>query len=267
MAADANRPWDLETFLDSVILDLDRAVDALSVKKENVRMTYTVQDLSLSLQVFPTYDGDEVKFVTAKPDEEGASTVKVQLGSIRDTQIREIARRPSEHDDVALDQMDIPHQERRELEKLGIRSSNDLVRTVQESKLDVERLTGSKVDYSKLADVVRRARRSGPGAPRVDDLRLEDGEVPGLSVLLVSGENLAPGDGAPAEYPHARLGRRQVPVRAVEDGSRLYVAVPHDPDQAIHDQSLTVTLDRDAEITMKLHLEREPHDQAEKLHV
>jgi hypothetical protein len=266
MADEPNRPWDLETFLDSVILDLDRAVDALSVKKDNVRMTYTVQDLALSLQVFPVYDGDVVRFVTAQPDEEGASTVKVQLGSIRDTQIREIARRPSARDDVALDQMDLPREERRELEKLGIRSGSDLVRTVEESKLDVERLTGRKVDYSRLADVIRRARRGGPSAPRVDGVRLERGEVPGLSVLLVTGENLAPGDGA-AGYPRARLAGRQLPVRASEDGERLYVAVPHDPGEPLDDQPLTVSLDPDAEITMRLRMERQPHDHAEELHV
>jgi len=265
MAAEANRPWDLETFLDSVILDLDRAVDALSVKKDNVRLTYTVQDLSLSLQVFPMYDGDVVKFVTAQPDEEGASTVKVQLGSIRDTQIREIARRPATSDDVALSQIDIPHQERRELEKLGIRSGSDLVRTVEESRFDVERLTGNKVDYSKLADVIRNARGSGRGAPRVDDLRLERGQVPGLSVLLARGENLAPRADTP-DYPRARLAGREVPARASRDGTRLYVAVPHDPRQAPDDQSLTVTLDRDAEITMRLHMEREPKTPAEELH-
>jgi hypothetical protein len=267
MPAESNQPWALETFLDSVILDLDRAVDALSVKKDNVRMTYTVQDLELSLQVFPRYDGDVVKFVTAQPDEDGASTVKVQLGSIRDTQMREIARRPPGRDDVSLDQMELPREERRELEKLGIRSSHDLFRTVEESKLDVERLTGRKVDYSRLADVLRRARRGGPEAPRVDGLRLERGEVPGLSVLLITGENLGPaGSGAP-EYPRARLGRRQVPVRASEDGARLYVAVPHDHEQRLDDQALTVALDPDAEITMRLRLEHEPHSHAEEPHV
>jgi hypothetical protein len=261
--ADDNRPWDLETFLDSVILDLDRAVDALSVKKDNVRMTYTVQDLSLALQVFPVYDGDAVKFVTAQPDEEGASTVKVQLGSIRDTQIREIARRPPARGDVALEHMDLPREERRQLEKLGIRSSDDLVRTVEESKLDVERLTGRRVDYSRLADVIRRARRTGPGAPRVDGVRLEGGGVPGLSVLLVSGENLGPGDGA-AGFPRARLAGRELPVRASEDGDRLYVAVPGEP---LDDAPLTVALDPHAEITMRLRMERQTNDPAEELHV
>src|SRR5262245_64369801 len=100
--ADANQPWQLETFLDSVILDLDRAVDTLAIKKDNVRMTYTVQDLALDLKVFPVFDGDAVRFVTARPGEEGASNVSVQLGSIRDNQIREISRRPPTRDETPL---------------------------------------------------------------------------------------------------------------------------------------------------------------------
>ena len=265
--AEPNHAWDLETFLDSVIRDLDRAVDALSVKKENVRLTYTVQDLALTLQVFPMYDGETVKFVTAQPDEEGASTVKVQLGSIRDTQIREIARRPPAADDVGLDQIEMPHQERRELEKLGIRSGDDLVRTVEGSKLDVERLTGRKVDYGKLADVIRRARRAGPRAPRVGELSLEPTGVRGLSVLVVAGDNLAPGAGVPPGYPRATLGGREVPVRAAPDGGRLYVAVPHGSQETVDDQPLTLRLDQDATITMRLRLEREPQTAAEELHV
>jgi hypothetical protein len=265
--AEDNRAWDLETFLDSVILDLDRAVDALAVKKENVRLTYTVQDLSLSLQVFPVYDGEAVRFVTAQPDQQGASTVKVQLGSIRDTQIREIARRPAAADDVPLEAIAIPREERRELEKLGIRSGGDLVRTVTESKLDVERLTGRRVDYSKLADVLRRARRTGPDAPRVAGARLEPAGVPGLGVLLVSGENLAPAGEGSHGYPSATVGGRRVPVRAAEDGRRLYVAVPHGPDDLLDDRPLTVALDPDATITMRLRMEPRPDDAAEELHV
>lgn len=268
-----NRAWDLETFLDSVILDLDRAVDALTVKKENVRLTYTVQDLSLSLQVFPVYDGETVRFVTAQPDQQGASTVKMQLGSIRDTQIREIARRPAAADDVPLSQIAIPREERRELEKLGIRSGGDLARTVAESRLDVERLTGRTVDYGKLADVLRRARRTGPGAPRVAGARLEPTGVPGLSVLQVSGENLGPDGGAPIPgYPIAALGRRRVPVRAADDGRRLYVAVPHDPGEPLHGRALTVALDPRAAITMQLRMPAGPdpagsRPAAEELHV
>jgi hypothetical protein len=265
--AEDNRPWDLETFLDSVILDLDRAVDALAVKKENVRLTYTVQDLSLSLQVFPVYDGEVVKFVTARPDEQGASTVNVKLGSIRDTQIREIARRPAAADDVPLDEIEIPREERRELEKLGIRSGGDLARTVAESKLDVERLTGRRVDYSKLANILRRARRTGPGAPRVASVQLEPANVPGLSVLLVSGEHLVPPGEASPGYPRATFGGRRVPVRATPDGGRLYVAVPHGRDDVLHDRPLTVALDPDAAITMRLRMEPTPHDAAEEIHV
>jgi len=262
--ADGNQAWALETFLDSVILDLDRAVDALAVKKDNVRLTYTVQDLGLTLQVFPVYDGDAVKFVTAQPDQKGASTVTVQLGSIRDTQIREIARRPAADDDVPLTQIEMPREERRQLEKLGIRSGDDLARTVTERRADVERVTGKKVDYNRLADVLRRARGMGPAAPRVTGARLEGAGVPGLSVLMVTGENLAAAGNA--GFPQATLGRRRVPIRASDDGGHLYVAVPHEPGGDLHDQPLTVALDPRTAITMRLQLSTEPRPHAEVLH-
>ncbi|MGH2152868.1 hypothetical protein, partial [Enterococcus faecalis] len=82
---------------------------------------------------------------------------------------------------------------------------------------------------------------------------------------LITGENLGPGRATPADYPRARLGRRQVPARASQDGARLYVAVPHDQDERLDDQPLTVALDPNAEITMRLRMERQPHDHAEEL--
>lgn len=258
-----NRPWQLESFLDSVILDLDRAVDALAVKKDNVRMTYTVQDLSLALQVFPVYDSGAVRFVTARPGEQGASTVSVQLGSIRDAQIREIARAAPTRDDIPLDLPDIDPGERRELEKLGLRSADDVRRTVEEDNVDLDRLTGGRVNYGKLAQVLRRARRTGPEAPLVDSTRFQAAEVRGLGVLALSGRRLAPAAGSPPGYPRATVGRRRVPARVSAEGRRLYVAVPYVPfdraaadfDRAAADaQTVTVELDPYAQLTLRLRL-------------
>ncbi|MEU6680261.1 hypothetical protein [Streptomyces sp. NPDC046853] len=260
MPAEANRPWQLESFLDSVILDLDRAVDALSVKKDNVRMTYTVQDLSLALQVFPVYDGGSVRFLTAQPGQEGASTVSVQLGSIRDTQIREIARAAPTRDDVPLDLPEIAPQERIELERLGLRSADDVVRTVEENNVDLDRLTGGKVNYGKLAQVLRRARRLGNGAPRVDSTRFEAANVRGLGVLALGGRNLAPLPGSPPGYPRATVGERRVPARVSAGGRRLCVAVPFE--RPLAEQPVSVELDPYTDLTLRLSLDppRPEHD-------
>lgn len=250
---DENQPWNLESFLDSVILDLDRAVDTLSVKKENVRMTYTVQDLSLTLQVFPQFDGDVVRFVTAQPGESGASTVEVQLGSIRDTQIREIARRPISRDDISLDLPEISRQERRELAKLGIQSANDLVRTVEDQNVNLEKATNQKVNYQRLAAIIQKSRRQGPDAPRIDRVRLEPGGVRGLSVLALSGKNLLPMSESPPGFPQAAFGDRRVPVVA-RDARRLYIALPEDRIDLLEGQQVTVALDPYAVVTMRLQM-------------
>jgi hypothetical protein len=46
-----NRPWNLETFLDSLIYELDRAQDTLALKGVNRPLTYTVKDMALELQL------------------------------------------------------------------------------------------------------------------------------------------------------------------------------------------------------------------------
>ena len=65
--------WKLNSFLDSLILELDRAQDTLAVKGINRPLTYTVKDVSLELQLFPNFDGRELRFTTAAPGETGAA--------------------------------------------------------------------------------------------------------------------------------------------------------------------------------------------------
>ena len=56
MVSKHNRPWNLESFLNSLIFELDKAQDTLSVKGLNRKLTYTVKDVALDLQIFPEYD-------------------------------------------------------------------------------------------------------------------------------------------------------------------------------------------------------------------
>ena len=188
---DENVAWNLEAFLNSMIYELDRANQMLAIKQDNVKMTYTVQDLSVTLQVFPQYDGDRVRFLTAQPGEEGASTMTFQLSSIRDNQIREIARKPPSRDEVAIDDVEMPEEERKTLKRLGINTTEDLRRTVEEKRVDIEQITDRKVSYRNLAEIINRTRRQGIQAPRVRGVSLS---VPpngtGDAMLSVHGENL-----------------------------------------------------------------------------
>ena len=69
MARTTNKSWSLENFLDSLIIELDRARETLAIKGVNKKMTYAVKDVGLDLQLFPEYNGKEVMFTTAQPGE------------------------------------------------------------------------------------------------------------------------------------------------------------------------------------------------------
>ncbi|MEO1395812.1 MAG: hypothetical protein AAFV90_23185 [Cyanobacteria bacterium J06634_5] len=187
-----NRSWNLESFLDSLILELDQAQDTLSVKGLNRRLTYMVQDMNLELQLFPEFDGETVRFTTAKPGEAGASKIAFQLGSIRDTQIREVTRPPIQHGETSIDEVDLPEPERKELKKLGIKSTADLRRTVEDRNVDLGKVTKKKVDYKGLASLINKSRRQEK-PPKVTSARLSraKGDTVGDTVLTLEGENLS----------------------------------------------------------------------------
>ena len=258
--ANANDSWNLEAFLNSLIYELDKAQDTLSVKGLNRKLTYTVKDMAIELQLFPEFDGDRVRFTTARPGETGASKVSFQLGSIRDNQIREITQKLPSHDEVTLDDIDIPEPERQELKKLGIRSTEDLKHTVESRNVDLEKLTDNRVNYSNLANLINRARRHQQ-APRVSRASLS--EEQGKTVLTLEGENLALQPDALAldneamalqqswtEFPAAALNNETLTVIAASD-QQLKLEVP--PNQLQQQtKQLQVALDPYAIITMNL---------------
>lgn len=252
---DENIAWNLESFLNSMIYELDRANQTLAIKQDNVKLTYTVQDLSVTLQVFPQYDGDRVHFLTAQPGEEGASTMTFQLGSIRDNQIREIARRPPSHDDMALDDLEMPEEERKTLKRLGINTTEDLRRTVEEKRVDIDQVTDRKVSYRNLAEIINRTRRQGIRAPRVRSVSLS---VPpsgmGETLLSLHGENLrmepTHNNGDSDVFPFALLDGRQLAVVSAS-AEAVHLAMPKEQAEQLSG-ALTLALDPYAVLTMQL---------------
>ena len=122
-------PWNLESFLDSLILELDKAQDTLSVKGITRKLTYTVQDVALDLQIFPHFDSGKVQFSAAQPGESGSSKLSIKLGSITDRQIRETTRDPFKVDDVAIETIDELDDETKDnLQRKGIHTASDLER-------------------------------------------------------------------------------------------------------------------------------------------
>src|SRR5437764_13194051 len=93
--ATENTAWQLEDFVDSLVVELDKTRETLAVKAINRPLSYTVKDLELDLNIFPTFDGDRVSFVTAAPGQQGSSKVPISLNSITDQQIRATTKTPT----------------------------------------------------------------------------------------------------------------------------------------------------------------------------
>ncbi len=215
-----NRSWNLKSFMDSLIVELDRAQDVLAVKGLTRPVTYTVKDVDVDLRCFPVYDGRQVRFLTAQPGEDGSSALRFSLGSISAGTIRDSAPPPPDADDVTFESMDGLDEDAKEaLATVGVRTSGDLKRVAARG-VDLKSATGNKSpDYSDLAALITRAHRQ-KSPPRVESAQLsvEDRRL----VLHVDGENLAlpPADGYPAAmlagYPLAMLDGRRREVRSAD---------------------------------------------------
>jgi hypothetical protein len=209
-------PWKLESFLDSLILELDRAADTLSIKGVTRKLTYTVRDVAVDLHVFPRYEHGELRFAVAKPGENGASRISFQLGSITDRQIRETANEPVSRDDLSLDAVeDLDPEVKDSLKRVGVHSTRDLdrlgERRVDVGKVVAEKTGGKKtVDYDNLAEIINKARRRklAPRVLGVSAARDADGRA---LALTLSGENLML-RGGDARYPLALLNGEPVDV-------------------------------------------------------
>jgi hypothetical protein len=247
MVTKSNRPWNLESFLNSLIFELDKAQDTLSIKGLNRKLTYTVKDVALDLQIFPEYDGDTVRFTTAKPGETGASKVSLQLGSIRDHQIREVTKEPLTHDDISIEETDLPESAQKELKKLGITSAEDLRRTVEDRKVDLEKVTEQKIDYKNLADLINQSRRRKQ-APRVSKVSVAK-SAPGKAILTLEGDNLSIASSLD-DFPVAVINDQTVEIVAANQ-HELRIQVNEDQIQGTSKQ-LKVALDPYAIVTMNL---------------
>ena len=186
--ATENTAWQLEDFVDSLVVDLDKTRETLAVKAINKPLSYTVKELALDLNIFPSYDGDSVKFITAQPGQEGASKVTIQLGSITDQQVRATTKIPGGKNDLNIDDIPIDKTTRKQLRKLGVNSVDDL-KQIEQKNVDLKKVTDNTIDYSALANQIQKSKRD-LAPPRVNgvSLSLDESEGP---YLLIKGQNLA----------------------------------------------------------------------------
>jgi len=208
-----------------------------------------VKDVALELQIFPEFDGDTVRFTTAKPGETGASKVSLQLGSIRDNQIQEIAKRPLTKDDVSIEDINLPETEKKQLRKLGIHSAEDLRRTTEERNVDIGKVTNEKVDYKQLANVINQARRKQQ-APSVSKASVSQAQ--GKTIVTLQGENLAIASSLD-QFPLAMLNDKNIEVVSANE-REVQLQVNEDQLQRGQLSQLKIALDPYAIVTMNLKL-------------
>ncbi|MFA0963853.1 hypothetical protein AB9P05_18755 [Roseivirga sp. BDSF3-8] len=241
---DVNRPWNLESFLDSLILELDKARETLAIKAVNRPLTYSVKDLALELQLFPSYDGEQVRFVTAKPGEQGASKVSIQLGSITDRQIRESAPAPISKDDITIEEVEeLDTESRATLKRLGVKSIKDIEK-LQKRNVDIQKASDSKLKYNKLADIIEKSRRS-KYKPLVHKVSMMQGKKD--DVIYLEGENLILNEDFEAQ---AMVDGRPVSVR--EAGNKRVVLALGRKLKPAEALAMEVMLDRDTVIRFNL---------------
>lgn len=183
-----NIAWQLEDFVDSLVVDLDKTRETLAIKAINKPLTYTVKEVALDLNIFPSFDGDQVKFITAQPGQEGASKVTIQLGSITDQQVRATTKAPESKSDIKIAEIDVDKGTRKQLRKLGVNSIDDL-KQIEKRNVDLQKVSDNTIDFTNLANQIRKSKRSQtPPKVRAASFNLDENKTP---YLLIQGENLA----------------------------------------------------------------------------
>lgn len=186
--ATENISWNLEDFVDSLVVELDKTRETLAVKSINKPLTYTVKEMAMDVNIFPTYDGDQVKFVTAQPGQTGASKVTIQLGSITDQQVRATSKIPGLKKDISIEDIPVDKKTKKQLRKMGVTSVDDL-KQVEEKNVDIQKASDNTIDYKQLANQIQKSRRN-QSPPQVRSVSLS-ADATGNPELLLSGKNLA----------------------------------------------------------------------------
>lgn len=182
-----NTAWQLEDFVDSLVVELDKTRETLAIKAINKPLSYSVKELSLDLNIFPSFDGDTVRFLTAQPGQAGASKVTIQLGSITDQQVRATSKEPPRRNDIDINEIPVDTTTKRKLRRLGVNSLDDLEQ-IEKKNVDLKKVADTDIDYSALANQIQKAKRSRtPPQVSAVSLSLDDERHP---CLTLQGRNL-----------------------------------------------------------------------------
>jgi hypothetical protein len=207
---DAGVPFDL--FIQALTEQLDKAQAAMSLKASvgKLPLTFAVKEVSLDLRAFVQVLDDDVYVRPAGPGESEASSIKLQLTTITKPMIEENSVDYSTEDPkFSLREAlagEISEDEQRRLERIGVRTVQQLNELKQKAGTDViARL--SRMPVNRLQQALMRA-----AAPRVS--KVEPGEDGGEGRVHLMAPGLRPG-----RLPRVRAAGESVPVIAAQDGA------------------------------------------------
>jgi len=182
----------VEEFLTALTAQLDRAQDTLALKMHSGRpLTWALKDLKLDLKVFVSIDDrGSVRMRSARPNEEGASTLALALTTVTRPMVQENTLSFTEDVDArALSDLRVDgglsSADRQALEQIGVRTVGQLKRLSREAPpTAVESTIGVPVDRLRAAlaassrpvvSAQRPERRGSTRLLRLDGANLSDG--------------------------------------------------------------------------------------------
>jgi hypothetical protein len=153
----------VEELLDAIASQLDRTQDALALKAVNRPLTYAIKDFSMELKVFVEMDPDgRVRLRHGAPNESGASTLQIGFTTITRPMIEENTIELAQTRAPTLAEVGLGPDERRSLERLGVRNAAELQRLGSATGArSVSRLTGVPVERLQQALKAGRPQVSG----------------------------------------------------------------------------------------------------------
>src|SRR5258706_3367520 len=207
----------VEEFVQTLTGQLDRAQDTLALKVRTGRpLTWALKDLSLELPVFVEVDATSGKVLmrSAAPNEEGASTVHLNIAAITRPMVEENTLAddadPRSIDDLrAAAQFD--PEDQRKLDMMGVRTIGQLKRLGAAGRQQVEAMIG--IPALRLRAALEAASR--PAVTGQEIVRRGDG----TQLLRIHGANLHDGI-----TPEVRLAGE--PVEVLESSPQQLLVRP-----------------------------------------
>lgn len=187
----SNKAWKLQTFVDALVYELDRARTTLSVKGINSPLSYAVKDMDVELQVFPEYDGDDVRFTLAGSGQSSSSKIAFKLGSITDRQIRESSKVLASDDDMNIDELELDSDVKKDLRKLGVDTVKDIDR-IQDNNINIKSaMNNSNINFGDLANKIRAAKEKNRRTTLPPNIkRTSLSKSLGNNLVQIEGDNL-----------------------------------------------------------------------------